>query len=79
MTQHIRLDRHLPLFQQADKGHNRWHPDIAPIVRIAPGSVVELDTLDGLDGQIGPRTKNEDLASIDGREQRGQADCESIR
>ncbi|MPZ33049.1 MAG: hypothetical protein GEV13_19010 [Rhodospirillales bacterium] len=65
MTQHIRLDRHLPLFQQADKGHNRWHPDIAPIVRIAPGSVVEVDTLDGLDGQIGPRTKNEDLASID--------------
>jgi formamidase len=65
MTRHVRLDPHLPLFQQADKGHNRWHPDIAPIVRIAPGSVVELDTLDGLDGQIGPQTKNEDLASID--------------
>ena len=65
ITQRIRLDPSLPLFQQAHKGHNRWHPDIAPIVRIAPGSVVELDTLDGLDGQIGPQTKNDDLASID--------------
>src|SRR5262249_7124532 len=58
-------DPHLPLFQQADKGHNRWHPDIRPLVRIATGSVIELDTLDGLDGQITPQTKVEDLASID--------------
>jgi formamidase len=64
-TQRIRLDPHLPLFRQSDKGHNRWHPDIAPSVRIAAGSVIELDTLDGLDGQIGPQTKHEDLASID--------------
>jgi formamidase len=65
VMQQIRLDPHLPLFQQADKGHNRWHPDITPLVRIAAGSVIELDTLDGLDGQITPRTKIEDLASID--------------
>jgi len=64
-TQHIRLDPHLPLFQQADKSHNRSHPDITPLVRIATGSVIELDTLDGLDGQITPHTKSDDLASID--------------
>jgi formamidase len=65
VTQQIRLNPHLPLFQQADKGHNRWHPDIAPLVRIAAGSVIELDTLDGLDGQIGPQAKSEDVASVD--------------
>ena len=49
---HIHIDPALPLVRQADKGHNRWHPDIAPAVRIASGSSVEMETLDGLDGQI---------------------------
>ena len=61
----VRLDPHLPLFKQAHGGHNRWHPNIEPVVHVAPGSVVELDTLDGLDGQVSPQTKNEDLTSID--------------
>ncbi len=51
---HIHIDPALPLVRQADKGHNRWHPDIAPAVRIASGSSVEMETLDGLDGQITP-------------------------
>lgn len=63
--QHIHLDPHLPLFKQADKGHNRWHPDIKPLLRVSPGSTVELDTIDGVDGQITPRTTNDDLASLD--------------
>ena len=46
---HIHIDPALPLVRQADKGHNRWHPDIAPAVRIASGSSVEMETLDGLD------------------------------
>jgi formamidase len=32
--------------------HNRWHPGIEPVARIAPGEVVTLETLDGLDGQL---------------------------
>ncbi|MGH8430763.1 MAG: acetamidase/formamidase family protein, partial [Solimonas sp.] len=55
----------MPLFKQADKGHNRWHPDISPRLRVASGSIVELDTIDGVDGQITPRTTNDDLTSID--------------
>ncbi len=62
---HIHIDPALPLARQADKGHNRWHPDIAPAVRIASGSTVEMETLDGLDGQITPRWTAADLASIE--------------
>ena len=62
---HIHIDSALPLVRQADKGHNRWHPDIAPAVRIASGSSVEMETLDGLDGQIKPGTTAADLAGIE--------------
>ena len=62
---HIHIDPALPLARQADKGHNRWHPDIAPAVRIASGSTVEMETLDGLDGQITPHWTAADLASIE--------------
>ncbi len=62
---HIHIDSALPLVRQADKGHNRWHPDIAPAVRVASGSSVEMETLDGLDGQIKPGTTAADLAGIE--------------
>ena len=62
---HIHIDPALPLVRQADKGHNRWHPDIAPAVRIASGSSVEMETLDGLDGQIKSNTTAADLAGIE--------------
>ncbi len=61
---HIHIDHSLPLAEQAEKGHNRWHPDIKPAIKIAAGSQIEIATLDGLDGQITPRTTREDLASI---------------
>jgi formamidase len=62
---HIRIDSALPLARQADKGHNRWHPDITPVLCIASGSSVEMDTLDGVDGQITPRTTADDLADLE--------------
>jgi formamidase len=62
---HIHVDRNLPLTRQAGKGHNRWHPDIAPALRVSPGSTVEMQTLDGVDGQIKPGMKPEELASFD--------------
>ncbi len=51
--------------QRAGAGHNRWHPDIQPAVRIASGATVEMHTIDGLDRQIRPDTTAADLASID--------------
>lgn len=51
--------------QRAGIGHNRWHPDITPAVRVASGSTVEMHTIDGLDRQIKRSTTAADLASID--------------
>ncbi len=62
---HIHLDRSLPLVKQGAKGHNRWHPDIPPALRVSQGTTVEIETLDGVDGQIRPGMKPEDLSSFD--------------
>jgi formamidase len=50
----IRIDRSKTLLQEPATGHNRWHPDIPPLVRCEPGEEVLLETRDALDGQIGP-------------------------
>jgi formamidase len=62
----IRLHPDHPLAQQeSGKGHNRWHPDIEPAVRVRSGSTVEMHTIDGLDRQIKASTTAEDLLSVD--------------
>jgi formamidase len=48
----VRLNPSQRLYTQADKGHNRWHPAIPPVVRLDPGDEVRLDTIDALDCQI---------------------------
>jgi formamidase len=64
MTTEIRLDRSRPLAAQADKGHNRWHPDIPAVATVPSGGRVILETLDARDGQITPRTRDTDLAGM---------------
>lgn len=61
---HIHLDPHLPLAQQQGKGHNRWHPDVAPAVRVASGTTVEMETIDGLDRQITPGMTPTELLAV---------------
>jgi formamidase len=51
----IRIDRAKPLAGEPHSGHNRYHPDIAPILEVAEGEDVILETRDGVDGQIGPQ------------------------
>lgn len=46
-----------PLVEALDVGHNRWHPDVPPIARVAPGETLLVDMRDGLDGQITPETQ----------------------
>jgi len=53
-TQEIRIDRDKTLLEEPNTGHNRWHPDIPPVVRCEPGDEVILDTRDAFDGQMGP-------------------------
>lgn len=55
MTTHeIRVDRTKTLLEEPGTGHNRWHPDIPPVLRCEPGDEVILETRDAFDGQMGP-------------------------
>jgi formamidase len=50
----IRINPALPLRDEPATGHNRWHPDIPPVVRCEPGDEVVMETRDAFDGQMGP-------------------------
>ena len=49
-THEIRIDRSLSLAAEPHTGHNRWHPDIPPVLRCEPGDEVVIDTRDTFDG-----------------------------
>src|SRR5579859_1184348 len=54
-TRHaVRIDRTKTLGADPGTGHNRWHPDIPPLIRCDPGEEVILETRDAFDGQFGP-------------------------
>src|SRR5437660_5416619 len=61
----IRIDRAKRLGEEPGCCHNRFHPDIAPIVEIDEGEEVALETRDALDGQLKPGTTVADFASLD--------------
>jgi formamidase len=61
----VRIDRTKPLSAQPHVGHNRYHPDIAPVAEVGEGEEIALETRDALDGQITPEMTNADLASIE--------------
>jgi formamidase len=48
----IALDLSKSLAEARDGGHNRWHPAIAPLVRVRPGELVVMDVRDSSDGQV---------------------------
>ena len=47
------------------EAHNRWHPDLEPVVSVQPGEVVTLETRDGLDGQLTRDSVHIDCAALD--------------
>src|SRR5207302_8428178 len=61
----IRIDRQKPLAAEPHCGHNRYHPDIAPVAEIGEGEEIALETRDALDGQIAPGMVAADLASVE--------------
>jgi formamidase len=63
--QSIRIDRGKPLAAEPHCGHNRWHPDLAPVFEVGEGEEIGLETRDALDGQITPATTIADFASLD--------------
>ncbi len=61
----INIDRSKRLHQEPHTGHNRWHPDIEPVLEVAPGEPVTLETRDAADGQIRPGMSVDELATLD--------------
>jgi formamidase len=64
-TYEVSIDRTKSLTIQPNTGHNRWHPDIEPILRIDPGDEVIMDTRDALDGLITPNSSGADVPHIE--------------
>src|SRR5580700_2184525 len=62
--QAIRIDRSKPLAAEPGCGHNRYHPEIAPVVEVGEGEEVALETRDALDGQIKPSSTVADFAAL---------------
>jgi formamidase len=61
-THEVRVSYAKTLAEEPETGHNRWHPDIPPVVRCDPGDEVVLDTRDAFDGQMGPQATLDTVA-----------------
>jgi formamidase len=63
MNKHsVSVDRTIPLANCPTEGHNRWHPDITPMIYIKSGDEAEIQTRDSFDCQIKQNMKGLDLA-----------------
>ena len=65
MTKSIEIDRSKRLRDEPHKGHNRWHPDIQPVIEVVAGEEVALETRDANDLQINSRTTIKDLEKLE--------------
>src|SRR2546427_5724505 len=61
----VEIDRGKRLKDQPATGHNRFHPDVPPILSVDEGEEVVLATRDGVDGQLGPSTSEADMANME--------------
>ena len=60
----IRIDRAKPLADEPHTGHNRYHPDIPPILEVGEGEEVLIETRDSIDGQLGSDATVADMANM---------------
>lgn len=61
---HIPVEHGRSICDAPGCSHNRWHPAIAPTLRIADGDTVTIETRDSLDGQVRPGMAAGALADI---------------
>jgi formamidase len=61
----ICIDRDKMQKDDPGTGHNRWYPDLDPIVQVGPGEELLLETRDTADGQIRKGMTVEDPANYD--------------
>jgi formamidase len=60
----ITIDRSKSLDQEPGTGHNRWHPDVEPVLEVAPGEEVVLETRDAVDGHFNANSTIADFATL---------------
>ena len=60
----ISIDRSKGVGEEPGTGHNRWHPSIEPVLGVAAGEAVELETRDALDGQLTSDSTEADFPSL---------------
>jgi formamidase len=60
----IRIDRTKPLSAEPHTGHNRYHPDLAPVLEVGEGEEVILETRDAVDGQLSPSSTDAAFANL---------------
>jgi formamidase len=58
----ISVDTSRPLREAPSEGHNRWHPDLEPIARVAVGTELTLETRTGFGRPIHRGLTSADLA-----------------
>jgi formamidase len=61
LTPRIELDRSTPVHEGAANGHNRWHPEIAPVAAVEPGDTVTFELRDSRDRTITRASTHHDL------------------
>jgi formamidase len=61
----ILVDHERPVRDQPDRCHNRWHPDIPPVLSCRPGDEILLETRDAVDGQFTLDSFHADVARVD--------------
>jgi formamidase len=57
----IEIDRSIALHEGGERGHNRWHPELAPVATCEPGDEVTFELRDSRDRQIGRDSGHADL------------------
>ncbi len=61
----VRCEVGMPLSGQRNIGHNRWHPDIPPLIEIEPGGEVILESPGYDDYQLRDDDSTADVAAMD--------------
>ena len=61
----VRCEVGMPLSGQRNIGHNRWHPDIPPLIEIEPGGEVILESPGYDDYQLRDDDSTADVVAMD--------------
>src|SRR3990172_4184536 len=60
----IQIDRSRHLCDEPKTGHNRWHPDLPPILEVEQGEEVAFETRDAGDGYVAQNSTVADFAKF---------------